>query len=170
MPQDSWALQRLYTRSTPRLVQQAECAVTGEVGWPPLSWWEPGQGSGIVWAPAGEVRGAAQLHFGRAGHLLRVWGVNELAAAELQELLAQGLALAGADRAGHHGAGLPIYAGVRDYEVGLGAALIGLGFVAFTARARFVRHLVAAVREPVLLPVAPLEARQQEVAVHCEQA
>ncbi len=38
-PQDSWALQRLYMRGTPLLVQQAEGALTGRAGSPPLSWW-----------------------------------------------------------------------------------------------------------------------------------
>jgi hypothetical protein len=169
LPQDSWALQRLYARSTPRLVQQAEGATVGEVGSPPLTWWEPHRWHGIVWVPAGEVRGAVQLHLGRTGHWLRVWGVNELSAAELRELLAQGLALAGADRTERHDASLPIYAGARDYEIGLGAALVGLGFAPFTDRARFVKHIVAAVREPVMLPVATLEVRQQEVPVHCER-
>lgn len=170
MPQDGWAMQRLYSRSTPRLVQQAEGAVTGEAGSPPLSWWEPDQWRGIVWAPAGEVRGAAQMHLGRSGHWLRVWGVNELSATELQELLIQGLALADAGRPEQQGAPVPIYVGARDYEVGLGTALIGLGFTPFTDRARFVKHLMAAAREPVTLPVATLEARQQEVAVHYQSA
>ena len=79
-PHDSWALQRLYTRSTPRLVQQAEGAITGEVGSPPLSWWDPDRWQGIVWEPAGEVRGGVQIHLGRAGHWLRFWGTNLLTA------------------------------------------------------------------------------------------
>ncbi len=159
LPQDSWALQRLYMGSTPKLVQQAEGALTGEVGSPMLSWWEPGSWRGVVWEPAGEARGAVQVHLGRAGHWLRVWGTNEIAARDLRALLAQGLRqveLAGGGRRP-----LPIYAAVRDYEAGLGAALTGFGFAPLMDRARFVKHTVAVVREPLPLPLSAREARQE---------
>lgn len=159
LPQDSWALQRLYMGSTPKLVQQAEGALTGTVGSPMLSWWEPGRWHGVVWEPAGEARGAVQVHLGRTGHWLRIWGTNEIAARDLRVLVAQGLRqiqlLGGARRA------LPIYASVRDYEAGLGGALTGFGFAPFMERARFVKHTVAVVREPLPVALGSREARQE---------
>ena len=92
-PQDSWALQRLYLHNTPRLVQQAEGAVSGRAGSPLFSWWEPDSWQGIVWEPAGEVRGAIQVHVGRAGHWMRVWGTNGVSVRELRSLVEQGLRL-----------------------------------------------------------------------------
>jgi hypothetical protein len=160
LPQDSWALQRLYTHGTPRLVQQAEGALTGEVGSPPLSWWEPDRWQGVVWEPAGEVRGAVQVHVGRAGHWLRVWGTNTLASRELRALVEQGLRAIANDRDGKR-AGRPVYATVRDYEVGLGSVLTGFGFAPYTSRARFVKHTAATVRRPVASAVAAREVRQE---------
>ncbi len=159
LPQDSWALQRLYVRSTPKLVQQAEGAANGEVGSPMLSWWEPGRWRGYVWEPAGQVRGAVQVHVGRTGHWLKIWGANELAPRELRGLISKGLTqLATASRWRRS---LPVYVTVRDYEVDLASALIGFGFSPFTDRARFVRHTLATVRESQLVPVATREMRQE---------
>lgn len=175
-PQDSWALQRLYTRSTPRLVQQAEGALSGEVGSPSLSWWEPDRWLGIVWEPAGEVRGAVQVHIGRAGHWLRTWGASRLGAADetsardLRLLIEQGLRqidLAAHPRREHRV--MPVYATVRDYEVGLSGALTGFGFAPYMERTRYVKHTVSAVRESsaVMLADSP-PARGQEVPVRVE--
>jgi hypothetical protein len=168
LPQDSWALQRLYTRCTPRLVQQAEGAITGEVGSPPLSWWEPDSWQGTVWEPAGEVRGAVQVHIGRAGHWLRIWGTNLLAARELRSLVAQGLnAIVVEDprqrAARFHRARkpLPVYVTVRDYEIGITAILTGFGFAPFTSRARFVKHTGAMAHAPLPVAVTALEARHE---------
>ena len=97
-PGDGWALQRLYTRNTPRLVQQAEGALSGEVGSPVFSWWEPDSWQGVVWEPAGEVRGAVQVHIGRAGNWMRLWGAAGLAVRELRALIEQGLRLITSDR------------------------------------------------------------------------
>lgn len=163
-PRDSWALQRLYTRGTPKLVHVAEGAVTGEVGSPPLSWWDPDRWQGVVWEPAGEVRGAVQVHVGRAGHWLRVWGVNLLAARELRTLIEQGLSTL-ALQAGNRGRTLPVYTSVRDYEIGLSGTLTGFGFAPYLDRARFVKHVIATLREPVPVLMPGLEARQ-EVPVH----
>lgn len=146
-PQDSWALQRLYTRGTPRLVQQAEGAVTGDVGSPPLSWWEPDRWRGIVWEPAGEARAAVQVHIGRAGHWLRIWGTNMLAPRELRALVAEGLRVISGSFPHRDRKALPVYATVRDYEIGLGSVLTGFGFAPYASRARFVRH-TGAVRQP----------------------
>ena len=161
MPRDSWALQRLYTRSTPCLVQQAEGALTGDAGSPPMSWWEPDRWRGIVWAPAGEVRGAVQVHMGRAGHWLRVWGANMLTARELRSLIEQGLNLL-ADLPSRWKPGrLPVYATVRDYEIGLSGALTGFGFAPFADRVRFVKHTVVSRRVQVPVVLAVREARQE---------
>jgi hypothetical protein len=157
-PRDNWALQRLYARSTPCLVQQAEGALTGEAGSPPLSWWEPESWRGFVFAPAGEVRGAVQVHVGRNGHWLRVWGANALSSREVRALVTQGLrvlANSPALRSGPDTGARPVYATVRDYDGGLSAALTDLGFAPFTDRARFVKHTAASRRAqaPAALPV-----------------
>jgi len=165
LPHDSWALQRLYTRSTPRLVQQAEGAITGEVGSPLLSWWEPDRWQGIVWEPAGEVRGGVQVHLGRAGHWLRFWGTNVLTARELRSLIEQGLRLIALAYRRGQTKSLPVYATVRDYEIGLGGALTGFGFAPYMNRARFVKHTTMTVREPSVPAIAALEARQ-EIPIH----
>lgn len=159
LPQDSWALQRLYMHNTPKLVQQAEGALTSAMGSPMLSWWEPSSWRGVVWEPAGEVRGAVQVRIGRTGHWLRIWGVCELGARDLRALIAQGLqqiTLAGGTRRS-----MPIFATVRDYEVGLAGALTGFGFAPLMERARFVKHTVAVAREPLPAPLTGREARQE---------
>jgi hypothetical protein len=160
LPQDSWALQRLYAHETPRLVQQAEGAVSGDVGSPPLSWWEPDRWQGIVWEPAGEIRGAVQIHVGRAGHWLRVWGVNTLASRELRSLIEQGLRTITAGPGSKRGA-QPVYVTVRDYEIGLSSVLTGFGFSPYANRARFVKHTVATVRRSLVPAVAARELRQE---------
>lgn len=163
-PQDSWALQRLYTQSTPKLVQHAEGALTGNVGSPPLSWWEPDAWLGQVWEPAGEVRGAVQIHLGRAGHWLRVWGATTLATREARSLIEQGLRLIALEKARRGARSLPVYATVRDYEIGLSGALTGFGFAPYADRVRFVKHTVAAIREtatPAAMPA--LETSQKAV-------
>ena len=153
-PQDGWALQRLYLHNTPRLVQQAEGAVSGRAGSPLFSWWEPDSWQGIVWEPAGEMRGAVQVHLGRAGHWMRVWGTNGLSVRELRSLVEQGLRLiTNAVPRGKRRA-LPVYATVRDYEIGLGSVLAGFGFAPYTDRARFVKHTVLPVREAQPIDIA----------------
>jgi hypothetical protein len=164
-PQDSWALQRLYTRSTPRLVQQAEGALTGEVGSPPLSWWEPDSWQGIVWEPAGEVRGAVQIHRGRAGHWLRIWGANEVSARELRSLIEQGLRRL--DLLERPRRTVPVYTTVREYENGLSGALTGFGFAPYMGRVRFVKHTVAMVRQAAPAAVVGRDVRQ-EIPVRSE--
>jgi hypothetical protein len=162
-PQDSWALQRLYTRSTPKLVQHAEGAVTGNVGAPPLSWWEPDGWQGLVWEPAGEARGAVQVHLGRTGHWLRLWGANLLSTREARALIEQGLSLIAAAQPAKRL--LPVYITVRDYESDLGNALVGFGFAPYADRVRFVKHTVATIREPVVASAATaLEAAPKVVA------
>jgi hypothetical protein len=152
IPPDSWALQRLYTQSTPRLVQQAEGAITGVVGSPALSWWEPDRWVGLAWEPAGEVRGAVQAHLGRAGHWLRLWSAAGATPRERRGLVAEGLRLIADKEKGARPA--PIYATVRDYDVGMGGILTGFGFAPYAYRTRFVRHVGATVRNvlPVTFP------------------
>jgi hypothetical protein len=159
--QDSWALQRLYFRSTPHLVQQAEGALTGRVGSPPLSWWEPDRWQGLVWEPAGEVRGAVQVHLGRAGHWLRIWGTNGLTARELCALIGAALRRIAANRSRWRRASVPIYVVVRDYEYRLGSALAGYGFSPYLNRTRFVKHTVAAIRSPLPTGMTAMEGRQE---------
>jgi hypothetical protein len=175
-PQDSWALQRLYLRTTPRLVQQSEGTArhNGVTGGPLFSWWEPADWQGVIWEPAGEMRGAAQVHVGRRGHWLRIWGANELSGRELRALVEQGLGLIrkpqthswrrglnGLRRGDPTRFNMPVYVSVRDYEFGLTSALTGFGFSPYMDRARFVKHTVALVREPILMPAATRELRRE---------
>ena len=59
---------------------------------------------------------------------------------------------------------MPVYVSVRDYESGLPSVLTGFGFSPYMDRARFVKHTVALVREPMLMPAATRELRR-EIAV-----
>jgi hypothetical protein len=101
-----------------------------------------------------------QVHVGRAGHWLRVWGTNTLASRELRSLVEQGLRAIATDRDGK-GAARPVYATVRDYEAGLSSVLTGFGFAPYASRARFVKHTTATVRRPVTSAVAAREVRQE---------
>jgi hypothetical protein len=163
-PGDGWALQRLYTRNTPRLVQQAEGALSGEVGSPVFSWWEPDSWQGLLWEPAGEVRAAVQVHIGRSGHWMRLWGATGLAVRELRALIEQGLRLISTDRTQKVRHALPIYVTVRDYEMGLSGALSGLGFAPYLDRVRFVRHTTVPVRELAAAARSTQEVRQEAPA------
>jgi hypothetical protein len=163
-PRDSWSLQRLYVRGTPRLVQQAEGALDSEAGSPLLSWWEPNDWQGLVWEPAGEVRGAVHVHRGRAGHWLRVLGAGELSAREVRLLVEQGLRHLDGSRSmrdrwepSRRERGVPVYVTVRDYDANLVGALIGFGFAPFMERARLVKHTVVRVAEPFLATHAARE-------------
>ncbi len=160
-PGDGWALQRLYTRNTPHLVQQAEGALSGEVGSPIFSWWEPDSWHGVVWEPAGEVRGAVQVHIGRAGNWMRLWGATGLAVREVRALIEQGLRLITAERAQKTGRALPVYVTVRDYEMGVSGALSGFGFAPYLERLRFVRHTTSPVRESLPATRATVEVLQE---------
>lgn len=166
-PRDNWSLQRLYLRGTPRLVQQAEGALSTEAGSPMLSWWEPNDWQGLVWEPAGEVRGAVQMHRGRAGHWLRVLGAGELAAREVRVLIEQGLRHLSGAGPSRDRRDVPVYATVRDYDVHLGGALIGFGFAPFMERARMVKHTVGRVTEP--LPAThPVREMARELPVRSQ--
>jgi hypothetical protein len=165
-PRDSWGLQRLYTRGTPRLVQQAEGALSGGVSThdsssPLLSWWEPNDWLGWVLEPAGEVRGAIQVHRGRAGHWLRVLGAGELSTREVRLLIEHGLRTL--DKAAPFGNGRqsPVYVTVRDYDLNLSGALVSFGFAPLMERARFVKHTTAVVRVAEPVPAAVRELARE---------
>jgi hypothetical protein len=165
-PRDSWGLQRLYTHSTPRLVQQAEGALSGGVSGldsssPLLSWWEPNDWQGWVLEPAGEVRGAIQVHRGRAGHWLRVLGAGELSTREVRLLIEHGLQML--DKPAPFGGGgqSPVYVTVRDYDMNLSGPLVSFGFAPLMERARFVKHTTAVVRIAEPVPTAVRELARE---------
>jgi hypothetical protein len=165
-PRDSWSLQRLYTRSTPKLVQQAEGALSGSIsgvdaGSPILSWWEPNDWQGWVVEPAGEVRGAVQVHRGRAGHWLRVLGADGLSTREVRLLIEQGLRTLDKVAPLRDGRGSPVYVTVRDYDINLGGALVSFGFAPLMERARFVKHTMAIVRVAEPVPTAVRELARE---------
>ncbi len=169
-PRDSWGLQRLYARSTPRLVQQAEGALSGgasglDSSSPLLSWWEPNDWQGWVLEPAGEVRGAIQVHRGRAGHWLRVLGAGELSTREVRLLIEHGLRMLDKSSPFNRGGQSPLYVTVRDYDMNLSGALVSFGFAPLMERARFVKHTAAVVRIAEPVPTAVRELAR-EIAVH----
>jgi len=121
----------------------------------------------LVWEPAGEVRGAVQMHRGRAGHWLRVLGAGELAAREVRVLIEQGLRHLSGAGPSRDRRDVPVYATVRDYDVHLGGALIGFGFAPFMERARMVKHTVGRVTEP--LPAThPVREMARELPVRSQ--
>ncbi len=178
-PRDSWAMQRLYTRCTPRLVQQAEGALSaapsaGTTGTPAsqtpvLSWWEPDDWQGGVLDPAGEVRGAVQVHRGRAGHWLRIMGASELSAREVRLLIEHGLRNLEKTAGLSSGRQSPVYVTVRDYDLNLSGSLVSFGFAPLMERARFVKHTAALVRVAEPVPAAVRELAR-EMGVHSRAA
>jgi hypothetical protein len=97
---------------------------------------------------------------------MRLLGIGGLGVRELRALVEQGLHLITSDRATSDRTQktrrpLPIYVTVRDYETGLSGALTGFGFAPYLDRARFVRHTIAPVREPVSVSRSPVEVRQE---------
>ncbi len=130
-----------------------------------MSWWEPERWRGVVWTPTGEVRGAVQVHAGRAGHWLRILGANALTPREVRGLLEQGLRLLEPARRSWRGESLPIYATVRDYEAGLSPALTSFGFAPYSDRARFVRHTLSTSLKRMASVLAARD-KATEVPVH----
>jgi hypothetical protein len=126
-----------------------------------LSWWEPNDWQGWVLEPAGEVRGAIQVHRGRSGQWLRLLGAAELSTREVRLLLEQGLRIL--DQAGplQTGRGSPVYSTVRDYDMNLSSALVSFGFAPLMERARFVKHTTAAIRLAEPVPTAVRELARE---------
>ena len=158
---DEWALQQLYTRTTPQNVQLAEGMHTDQPVRPPiLEWWQVGACSAFVLEQRGEVVGAVQVVQGRRGYWLQPWAdffatdpyvVHQLMCYALMTVARRAIQL-------------PVYVGVRDYQGSLGTLLEEYGFAPFTDRALLVKPVVQWVREPALESLSVREPAAHVVA------
>lgn len=147
---DAWPIQQLYTRVTPRHVQQAELRQSA-------SWQLPMPRRRIGWRERGWVLGSDQvlnmyIHVltGPRGHVLRPMfepEVRQQAATMLRYALS------------HMHEPRTVFAVIRGYQSEIGGALEELGFKLRGEQTLFVKHLVVpqrqAVRVPALLRAEP---------------
>ena len=153
-PEDGWALQRLYTAITPRLVRQAEGT---DGGWPDAQ--QPARLSATRWerfvlVRDGEVAGLILVLPGRSGHCLKLWG-DFLEDGEVLALLRRGLS----SLAAH--ASRSVYCLVREYQSGVRLVLDDQGFRPMTAWSCLVKHTVVRAREPARRGWKALEPRAE---------
>ncbi len=142
---DSLALQRLYYRHTPRVVQQAEGLLlkeneTSNIHLIFQDWLQPSGANGLVYEQKGEILGAVRFISGGKGRWLHFWG-DPTQQEVLDALLTESIRLAAEDR-------LPLYCGVRSYQSALGAALSAKEFQPSIELARLVKHTTVRIREP----------------------
>jgi hypothetical protein len=143
---DAWNVLRLYTAITPRNVQHAEAMRTTEGALGKLDdWWENLNGTSYVFerpiAGVNSLTGIVRITRGRLGSWARLH-LHPDALGCADEMVAEMIALVSKTRA------RPIYAGVRDYEGGIRAALEAAGFEWQLERSHMVKHTTARVREP----------------------
>lgn len=138
---DSWGLQRLYFKSAPRTVQQAECAAGGSWESSPVDRLRGERDERWVWEQAGEILGYVRLVQGRQGNWLKVL-LHPQAQDRADDLVGWALALL-ADFAPR-----PTYTTVRAYEVVLQAAFSEANFRHLGNFILLVKHTTARVREP----------------------
>lgn len=143
---EQWMVQRLALTYTPRPVQQAEGMMNGDV---PLAR-EPEAGLTFVLDHGAGVVGAVQVEVGTLGYWLRLYG-NPHAVGDMRALLMGSLKALAAHPP------RPVYCGVRDYQGGVRALLLDLGFRPFATWNRLVRYTVAWAKEPVLKAAPALE-------------
>ncbi len=141
---DTWAIQQLYFNTAPRLAHLAEgVPLSGRSG-----------ARGYIYEEKGELAAYVEVRRGSRGAWLNLL-VHPDAESRAPHIMGAALAELGAawDR--------PIYCGVRRYQEWLRRPLESLGFSPFGASVLMVKHLVAHVVEPELMPVhgAALEAR-----------
>ena len=118
---------------------------------PLLDWWRGGVRKSFVLEKDGELQGCVQIGYGARGVWLQLWvDTHSPDTGPLHELVRCGLMVIRQD-----GVRLPVYAGICDYESGLGAVLTDYGFAPFTDRAKMVKNVMQWVRvsAPLLKPV-----------------
>lgn len=155
---DAWNVLRLYSAITPRNVQHAEAMRTTEGALGKLDdWWENLNGTSYIFErpEAGNlaVSGIVRITRGRLATWVRLH-LHPDALAYSDELVSEMIALVSKTRA------RPIYAGVRDYEGGIRAALEAAGFEWQMERSHMVKHTTARVRAPVPWLAPVLETRK----------
>ena len=154
-PQDAWALQQLYARSTPKPVQQAEGiqAESDESKPPILQGWLPGDSDGFVLLEQGEILGYLRITEGVRGVWLDVWLDPGFRPGQFNQLIH----FASAHLHRTH-VFKPIYIGVRDYQGGLKGVLGDFGFAPVTDRVRMVKHVMAWAKSPKAQTTPALDA------------
>ncbi|MCC7355066.1 MAG: hypothetical protein IT330_15080, partial [Anaerolineae bacterium] len=111
---------------------------------------EPNADLTFVLEQKGEIAGAVLLETGETGQWLRLQG-NTQEAGQMKQLLLHGLKVLALHPE------RPVYSAVRDYQGGLRALLLDLGFQPFATWNRLVRYTVAWAKEPAPKTVPALE-------------
>jgi hypothetical protein len=153
--QDSWDVQRLWTRATPRLVLHAEGSNESQANTQladlPFSSLEHGY---VCRSDKGEMRGYLHMMLKPRGAWLRLL-LYPRASDSAAEILDHALAVLG-----NHPP-RPIYCAVRDYEGGMQSVLEDRGFVHAEDHSLLVKHTTVRVREPRRQLVPSLEKRAE---------
>ncbi len=147
-PHDTWALKRLYTHTTPQLVQQAEGLTNRDfhcVG-----------ARRFVLEGEGGLAGALYLRWGQEGSWLRVLLSPE--ARKSAEALLQGVMdqLSGQFK-------LPLYCGVRHHQQEVASALERCGFLPVARQCLLARQVAITVKQAVPATSPALEKRAEVV-------
>ncbi len=153
---DSWALQRLYFKAAPRVVQQVEGAPGNDWESSPVDRLRGERDERWVWEEGGEVLGYVRLVQGCGGNWLRVLIEHDVQD-RADDLVRWALALL-TDFAPR-----PTYTTVRAYETALQAAFTRASFRHLGNFVVLIKHTMARVREPEWRP-APVLDRGVEAA------
>ncbi|MEZ4640648.1 MAG: hypothetical protein R2856_37780 [Caldilineaceae bacterium] len=154
-PEDGWHITRLYNRTTPSHVRQAEGALTvddkeyidsltcpilvDDLGLPR---------SQFVLDGSDGIDGCVQVIWGRLGVWIRLWtDTNNPNTEAIHHLLRHALSEIAADQNTH-----PVYISVLEYQSGMESILADYGFAPFTDRARMVRNIWQWAYRPVTAP------------------
>ena len=135
LPSDIWNFSRLWRRSTPALVVAVESLPGNNSLDVPYHWSaRPGQRV-YVWEEDGELLGAMVLRQGRRAALMRL-----LLAPDADDEVGLGL-IGWAVRLASPRPEYPLYAVVRNYQLGEYALLVDVGFQPYQEQTCLVRHL-----------------------------
>lgn len=144
---DSLALQRLFSRYSPPVVQKAEGMFTSNDDAPsPLAlrlWWQPENIEGVVFEEQGEIIAAVHIQHGNSGHWLRLFGDPN--APEVMEALLD-YSLKTLSRHRDH----PVYCAIRPYQSRFGPLLRAQNFTPEQEITRFVKHTTSFIKRPAL--------------------
>lgn len=151
---DEWALRKLYTAITPRLVQQAEGMGGGQADGPLPPWWASGYTERFTLRREDGIAGLVAVWTGRRGHCLRLWG-DFREAEEVLALLERGLAALSLLPP------RPVYCLVREYQGGVRSPLAECGFRLMATWSCLVKHTVVRLREPARRALPVLEPRPE---------
>jgi len=147
---DSFALQRLHSRHTPHLVQQAEGMLAsngdGASSLDLRKWWQPERVEGFVYDDS-EILAASQIARGRNVHWLHLLG-DPSTPEPVAALLACSL-----DALGRYSE-RPVFCPLRPYQSSFGPLLRDAGFEPGPTVTRFVKHTTSMVKKPAAVPIA----------------